>query len=282
MKSYSRENTAQRFVLNFLTILITFLIMVPVLWLVVLSLKSNTDILNSPLSLPTSLNLENYIQALNILPLASMYRNTIIIVIFTEIICLVVTFMGAFALTRLSYSSVRLQNGLYIFLLSGLMIPIYILLFPIYRINITLKLVNTYTSVILPLAAASISFNTLMFVGFLKDFPSEIEEAAIIDGCSLPGLCVNITLPLVKPILATVAIFNILYVWNEFPLEVTLIQKPSMRTISMGVSMFRGMYSIDYGGLVAGTLMILLPQLVFYGFFQKYIVEGMTAGALKG
>ena len=282
MKSYSRENTAQRFVLNFLTILITFLIMVPVLWLVVLSLKSNTDILNSPLSLPTSLNLENYIQALNILPLASMYRNTIIIVIFTEIICLVVTFMGAFALTRLSYSSVRLQNGLYIFLLSGLMIPIYILLFPIYRINITLKLVNTYTSVVLPLAAASISFNTLMFVGFLKDFPSEIEEAAIIDGCSLPGLCVNITLPLVKPILATVAIFNILYVWNEFPLEVTLIQKPSMRTISMGVSMFRGMYSIDYGGLVAGTLMILLPQLVFYGFFQKYIVEGMTAGALKG
>lgn len=121
-----------------------------------------------------------------------------------------------------------------------------------------------------------------MFVGFMKNFPSELEEAAIIDGCSLPGLCCKVTIPLLKPVLTTVTVFNLLYVWNEFPLEVTLIQKPAMRTISMGVSMFRGQYSIDYGGLVAGTLIILIPQLIFYGVFQKNLVEGITTGAVKG
>ena len=121
-----------------------------------------------------------------------------------------------------------------------------------------------------------------MFVGFLKGFSRDIEEAAIIDGCSLMKLCTYITIPLIKPVLATVTVFNVLYVWNEFPLEVTLIQNPAMRTISMGVSMFRGKYSIDYGGLVAGALLILVPQLIFYGFFQKYVVGGLTAGAVKG
>lgn len=98
----------------------------------------------------------------------------------------------------------------------------------------------------------------------------------------LMKLCTYITIPLIKPVLATVTVFNVLYVWNEFPLEVTLIQNPAMRTISMGVSMFRGKYSIDYGGLVAGALLILVPQLIFYGFFQKYVVGGLTAGAVKG
>lgn len=121
-----------------------------------------------------------------------------------------------------------------------------------------------------------------MFVGFLKSFPSELEEAAIIDGCRLPRLCWSVVIPLMKPILATVVVFNVLYVWNEFPLCVTLIQNPAMRTISMGVSMFRGAYSIDYSGLVAGTIIILIPQLIFYGVFQKYIVGGQTAGAVKG
>ena len=268
--------------LSAVTVLITAVLMIPFLWLVVLAFKTNTQIMNEPFALPESLNWDNFKNALAILPLGSMYKNTIIIVVFTQILCLVVTFMCSFALTRLKFRSRKLQNGIYLFLLSGLMIPTYILLFPIYRINIALKIVNKYLSVILPLAASSVSFNTLLFVGFLKGFSRDIEEAAIIDGCSLTKLCTYITIPLIKPVLATVTVFNVLYVWNEFPLEVTLIQNPAMRTISMGVSMFRGKYSIDYGGLVAGALLILVPQLIFYGFFQKSVVGGLTAGAVKG
>ena len=276
------KNKSINVFLTVLTVFITVIILIPFIWLVILSFKTNTQIMNEPFALPETFSLENYRTALDVLPLFSMYKNTFIIAAATEILCLFVTFMGAFALTRLEYKSKQLQNGIYLFLISGLMIPIYILLFPIYRINIELNLVGSYISVILPLAASSISFNILMFAGFMKGFPSDLEEAAIIDGCSLPRLCLKVTLPLLKPVLTTVAVFNLLYVWNEFPLEVTLIQDPAMRTISMGVSMFRGQYSIDYGGLVAGTLIILIPQLVFYGIFQKNLVEGITAGAVKG
>lgn len=268
--------------LTILTFCITFIMFIPFLWIIRMSFKTDSQILMEPFSLPKSWNLDNYKRALEVLPLLNMYKNTIIIAAGSECICLLTTFMSSFALTRLKFRSKRLQNGIYIFIISGLMIPTYILLFPIYRINVLLKLTGTYAAIIFPLAASSMSFNTLMFVGFLKSFPSELEEAAIIDGCSLPRLCWSVVVPLMKPIVATVAVFNILYVWNEFPLCVTLIQDASMRTISMGVSMFRGAYSIDYSGLVAGTILILIPQLVFYCIFQKYIVGGQTAGAVKG
>ena len=257
-------------ILNCIVVVITVMMIIPFLWIILMSFKTDSEILTTPFSLPEQFSLDNYKRALDILPLGSMYLNTMIIAFFSEEICLAATFMSSYGLTRLKYRSSKLQNGLYLYIISGLMIPTYILLFP------------TYTALILPLAASSISFNTLMFVGFLKSFPSELEEAAVIDGCGLIRLCWSVVMPLMKPIMATVVIFNVLYVWNEYPLSVTLIQDPAMRTISMVVSMFRGAYSIDYSGLVAGTIIILIPQLIFYGIFQKYIVGGQTAGAVKG
>lgn len=282
MKAFTSRARRLDRLLTGVTFLITFVMIIPFLWIILMSFKTDSQILTNPFSLPDGLNLENYRRALDILPLGSMYKNTIIIAVFSEIICLGATFMSSYGLTRLKYKNKKLQNGLYLYIISGLMIPTYILLFPIYRINVILKLTGTYTALILPLAASSMSFNTLMFVGFLKAFPSELEEAAIIDGCGLMRMCWSVVMPLMKPIMATVVVFNILYVWNEYPLSVTLIQNPAMRTISMVVSMFRGAYSIDYSGLVAGTIIILIPQLIFYGIFQKYIVGGQTAGAVKG
>lgn len=264
------------------TWLITLLVLVPFLWMLVLVFKTNTEILNTPFSLPASLNLENFTRALSVLPLGLMYKNTFFIALYTQVICLLFTFMSSYALTRLHFRSKALQNGLYLFLLCGLMIPTYILLFPIFRINILFRLVGTYTSVVLPLAASSVAFNTLMFVSYMKTFPKEVEEAALIDGCNIARLCTRVVLPLVKPVVITVTIFNVLYVWNEYPLEVTLIQNPAMRTLSMGISMFRLQYGVDYGGLIAGTLLILVPQVVFYIIFQKHVVGGLTAGAVKG
>ena len=257
-------------ILNCIVVVITVMMIIPFLWIILMSFKTDSEILTTPFSLPEQFSLDNYKRALDILPLGSMYLNTMIIAFFSEAICLAATFMSSYGLTRLKYRSSKLQNGLYLYIISGLMIPTYILLFPIYRINVILKLTGTYTALILPLAASSISFNTLMFVGFLKSFPSELEEAAVIDGCGLIRLCWSVVMPLMKPIMATVVIFNV------------LIQDPAMRTISMVVSMFRGAYSIDYSGLVAGTIIILIPQLIFYGIFQKYIVGGQTAGAVKG
>ena len=262
--------------------LITFVVMIPFLWMLLLSFKTNSEILNSPFALPESFSLQNYQKAIETLDILLMYKNTFIIAGITIIGQIIITFMSSFALSRMVFKSKKLKGGLNFYFLLGLAIPPFILLFPVYRLTIELGLMNTHASLILPYIATSISFNSLLFIGFLKGFPKEIEEAAIIDGCNLFSLCRNVVLPMIMPVVATIFIFNVLYVWNEFPFAVTLISDESLSTIPLGISEFKGRWSIDYGGIIAASILIMIPQLVFFGFFQKYIIEGMTAGAVKG
>jgi raffinose/stachyose/melibiose transport system permease protein len=261
---------------------ITFVVMVPFLWMLLLSFKTNSEILNSPFSLPESFSFRNYQKAIETLDILLMYKNTFIIAGITIVGQIIITFMSSFALSRMVFKSNKLKSGLNFYFLLGLAIPPFILLFPVYRLTIELGLMNTHASLVLPYIATSISFNSLLFIGFLKGFPKEIEEAAIIDGCNLFSLCRKVVLPMIMPVVATIFIFNILYVWNEFPFAVTLISDESLSTIPLGISEFKGRWSIDYGGIIAASILIMIPQLVFFGFFQKYIIEGMTAGAVKG
>lgn len=265
-----------------LTYGITLIIMVPFVWMLILSFHDNTTILSNPLSLPESFSFDNYIRAFETLNMGLLYKNTFIIAVISVFLGLVITFMSSYALSRLIFKRKKLSNGLYAFLILGLAIPPFILLFPVYRITIMLGIENTYLSLILPYIATTVSFNTLLFTGFLKDFPTEIEEAAVIDGCNLFTLCMKVVYPAVKPVVMTIFIFNILYVWNEFPFAVTLISDSSLNTIPLAISEFKGRYNIDYGGIVSASLLFIIPQLIFYGFFQKHIIGGMTAGAVKG
>ena len=263
-------------------IVITALTAFPFLWLFVLSFKTDTEILNSPFSLPESISFSNYERALHTLPLIKMFGNTLFVAVFALAISLVCTFMLSYAITRLQFKSKRLQNCLYLLFVAGLTIPPYIVIFPTYRMIVSMGLLGNRASLILPLAATTMALGVLLMVGFLRDFPKEIEEAAIIDGCNIYQMCTRVVLPVIKPVLATVIIFNVLYFWNEYPISSVLVNDPKMMTISLGASMFRGRYSMDYSGMIAATVIIIIPQLLFYLLFQKHIVEGMTAGAVKG
>ena len=265
-----------------MALMIGLIVVLPFFWLILLSFKTDTAILNEPFSLPAGLELDNYRRALKVLNLPLLYKNTGILVIFTQILGLAVTFMSSYCLSRMVFKYEKVRNGFYVFLLIGLTIPSYLLLFPLYRVTIMFHLQNTYLSLILPLTATSVSYNTLIFVGFLRDFPGEIEEAAIIDGCGLAHLCLRIVIPVIKPVFATLVVFNVIYVWNEYPLSVTLINDAAKMTVSLGASMFRSTYSMDYSGMVASAVLVIVPQLAFYILLQKYIIEGMTAGAVKG
>ncbi|MFS0777735.1 carbohydrate ABC transporter permease [Neobacillus sp. 3P2-tot-E-2] len=279
LKSKKRRSHLGGYILIYL---ITFVVMIPFLWMLLLSFKTNSEILNSPFSLPETLSFQNYQKAIETLDILLMYKNTFIIAGITIVGQIIITFMSSFALSRMVFKSKKLKSGLNFYFLLGLAIPPFILLFPVYRLTIELGLMNTHASLVLPYIATSISFNSLLFIGFLKGFPKEIEEAAIIDGCNLFSLCRKVVLPMIMPVVATIFIFNILYVWNEFPFAVTLISDESLSTIPLGISEFKGRWSIDYGGIIAASILIMIPQLVFFGFFQKYIIEGMTAGAVKG
>lgn len=269
------------YLLIFIVVLITLLMIFPFVWTIVMSFKTDTDIINAPLALPKVWNFDNYIRALKTLDIFAMYKNTFFIVIVTQIVSLVITFMSSFAICRMKFKNRRIKNLLYIYYLIGISVPVYILLFPIYRINIQLGVLDTPWSLILPYIAIKIPFNTLLFVGFMKGFPQELEEAAIIDGCNLVHLCTRVVVPILKPVIATVTVFNVIYNWNEFPFAVTFISSPANYTVSLATSMFKGAYSRDYSAMIAAAVLIMIPQLIFYALLQKQIIAGMTEGAVK-
>ena len=264
-----------------LMVLLAAAIVIPIIWLVFISMKQNSEILNDPLSLPSSLNFENYASALQTLDLFTLYKNTFFIALCALVVEIVITFSSAVGLTRLHFRRDSVRSGLQGFLQMGLAVSPFILLFPIYKINRFFGF-GQQLSLILPYIATSISFNTLLFTAYLRTIPKELDEAALMDGVNLWQLITKILVPIAKPVLATVIIFNLLYIWNEYPFASIMIEKPAYYTISRGIAAFQGQYNIDYGGLAAYSVMVLLPELIFYGIFQRHVVDGMTVGAVKG
>jgi raffinose/stachyose/melibiose transport system permease protein len=269
------------FLASIVAYLITFLILLPLLWIVLLSFQSDSQILSHPFSLST-FSFQNYLNVFATLPLIQMYGNTLLLAVVSVTIGTIISFMSSYALTRMVFKHSLVQSSLRFYLLAGLAVPVYILLFPVYQLNLLFGLYGTYLALIIPYIAVTIPFNTLLFTGFLRELPLDIEEAAIIDGSGLFRLCWNVVVPLMRPVIATVLIFNVVYVFNEFPFVSILINDPSMTTVSLAVSQFQGVYSVDYGGIMAAATIVVIPQLILYALFQKQVIAGLTGGAVKG
>lgn len=260
---------------------VTVVVMLPLAWIVLLSFQTGQAVSTSPLDL-SSLTVANYAHVFDTLPLARMYGNTILLAVTSVAIGVTTSYLASVALSIMVFKHRRWQSALRYYVLLGLAVPVYILLFPVYRLVLEIGLYGSYWSLILPYAAISIPFNTLLLTGFLRDVPQEIIDAAIVDGVGLPRLCWSVVLPIVRPVIATVLIFNVIYVFNEFPFVSILISDRSRSTLSLAVSQFQGQYSVDYGAMMAATVMILVPQLLIYVLFQRQVVAGMTLGAVKG
>lgn len=270
----------KKMAMNIGSALIMLLVVFPFAWMLLLSLKSNSEIMASPLSMPEHISLDNYRRAMQILNYGQLYGNTIFVCLTAIVLELTITFCSSFVIARMEFNN-AIRNLLYGFLILGLSISPFILLFPVYKINVFFGLTGK-AGLIPPYVATSISFNTLLLVGYLKSLPGEIDEAAVVDGCNIWQLMLKVILPMTKPVMATVVIFNVLYIWNEYPFASVMLRNVADYTLSMGASFFKGTYTVDYGGIIASSIMIIIPELIFYGIFQRNIVEGMTAGAVKG
>lgn len=261
--------------------LITLIVVFPLFWMVLLSFKTSSEIMSNPLAWPTAFNMDNFKNALKTLDFPRLYANTFEVCIVSLALELIITFCSSFVIARMEFKHPKLKQLLYGFLIMGLAVSPFILLFPVYKINAFMGLRGKW-ALVFPYVASSISFNTLLLTAYLKQLPAEIDEAAVIDGCNLWDLITKVIFPMAKPVIATVVIFNALYIWNEYPYASVMLRDVKDYTLSMGASFFKGNYTVDYGGIVASSLMIIIPELIFYGIFQKNIVEGMTAGAVKG
>lgn len=249
----------------------------PFIWVLLSSFKDNNEIYSNSFGFPKVVQWENYTQAWQGARVGSSFFNSLIVSLLSIIVLIIITAMGSYILIRVY------QSGfLSAYLSLGLMIPIHAMLIPSVIIFKHLHLQDNLISLILVYIATNTSFSLYIMKGFMEQIPKELDEAATIDGCDHAGIFFRIILPVAKPGLATVATLAFLNCWNDLLLGLVLISDPMKKTLSMSISALKGSYVTQYGLLCSGFVISIVPVVAIYLMFQKQVVQGMTAGAVKG
>lgn len=255
--------------------------LIPIFTVFLTSIKSTADFYKGGASLfklPENPQWGNFMAAWEKGRLGLYMKNGLIVCLIKVPLGIICSSLLAFALTRLK---IKYSRAIFVFVLIGMMLPLQIVLIPLNIAYSKLNLTNTYFCLFYSYIGFGIPLGTLIFRGFFKGIPADLDEAAYMDGCGNWKLYRSIIMPLAKPAIATVFIIDFLNTWNEFMVQSVLITKDSMKTVPFGLMSFFGEFSVDYGLLNAGVLMSIVPVLVVYLAFQKYFVNGM-AGAVKG
>lgn len=252
--------------------------MLPVLLIIVNAFKPNGEILTSFISLPKSLYLDNFTEAMQLMDFWTVFRNTMFITVSTVLLGGAVSFMGAYGISHLPKKA---GNGLYNLYVVGQIVPSHAVMIAISILSTKLGLTNTHFGLILFYSGFYVSFGVMTYVGFLKSVPRELEEAAAIDGAGPFRTMVQIILPLVKATTVTIGILFFLWTWNDLLLPNILISDANLRTITVNLYMFKSTTNAQWNLLIAGLTVSMVPIVIIYILGQKYITSGLTAGAVK-
>ncbi|MFP7761953.1 carbohydrate ABC transporter permease [Marisediminicola sp. LYQ134] len=253
---------------------------VPIVFMLFTSLKSEADIFGTPAFVPPwSPEWGNYTEALERGNLLVAGGNSLIIAIIKVPVGLFISAAAAFALARLRFKRQRLLMGV---IAMGAMVPIQVAIAPLFQVISSLDLLSTHVGVILPYIAFGLPYQTFILYGFFRAIPEEIDESARLDGASNWRLFWQIILPLSKPALAALFILDFVSTWNEYSIALALLQSQDSWTIPLAIQGFQSQFTSSYGPLNAFTIMSVLPVLIVYLMFQRYFVEGAFAGAVKG
>ncbi|MFD0590125.1 carbohydrate ABC transporter permease [Paenibacillus sp. GCM10027627] len=256
-------------------------VLAPFVFVVFSSLKDNNiDIAENPFGLPTKFVYQNYVDAWVSAKINKYFFNSAYLSLTSGVAGVILAAGTAFALTRMRL--LRTSKVLYQVVLIGMLIPSNVLFIAQYILVSDLGLLNTHWSLFLPYTAGSLPISVLLIAAFMKAIPNELEEAAIVDGLGAIGLFTRIILPVTVPALVTVFIVNFLGVWNEYLLSNFFISKDALRTLPTGMVGFRDAYQTNYAYICTGIVFSVLPVLVLYAFLQEKIIEGITAGSVKG
>ena len=213
-----------------LMLVLVIIVLVPIIWVFIMSLKSNIEIVNFPFSLPNPPKFSNYIQAWRTASFPRLIYNTFALALGTITLGTFLCTLSSFALARFRTHR-RLQHAFYVFFISGLFLPVYVLFVPIFIINSKLGFINSYAGLMFPYVGGCVSMNSLIMVGYIRNIPSSLEEAAAIDGCGVIRILFNVFVPIMQPVLATCLLLHFIGVWNEFPLASIMIQSSYKYTV---------------------------------------------------
>lgn len=250
----------------------------PFYLLIVNTFKTMPEITASPLSWPEAFRFDAYVRAWNQASLGAYYKNSIILSVVSVALSVTVASLAAYAFSRLRFPG---KQPLFFLMLAGVMLPLQVALVPLYRLLNSLGLMSSYQGMIALYVAFTVPFGVFTLTGFYKSIPVEIEEAARIDGCGWFQSYWRIVIPLAAPGLVTMVILEFIWFWNEYLVALTMIQKEAMRTVMLGVMVMANTFQLDFSLLTAGIVIAVVPPILVYIFFQKYLIRGLTAGALK-
>lgn len=245
------------------------------------SFKTSAEIYADILAFPTHLHWENYRNALVNAQMYHYLLNSIIIVGSTLVVLTIICSMAAYVLARYAFKGKQVLVTSIVF---GMSIPDLLLLIPLYSMVSKMGLLDTRFSLILVYIALCIPFTVYVLMGYYSSLPNEVREAAIVDGCSEHRTFWKIMFPLSKPGLFAVASFNFVWMWNEYLLAMVFTSSKENRTMALGMYALQNSmtFTIDYGALFAGIVLMLIPAAIIFIFFHKYIISGVTLGAVKG
>lgn len=264
-----------------ITALITLgslVILFPLYMTVSIALKNPEEMAQSIFALPTGLHFDNFTRAIEATNFFSAFKNSFVITLFSVSFVLLTNSLVSYAVARnLNH---KFFKGLYFYFISAMFIPFQIIMLPVVKLTTDLRM-NNIPGLIILYIVYGLAFNIFVYVGYIRSIPLELEEAATVDGATTYGTFWRIIFPLLAPINATVAILSCLSTWNDFMLPLIILSKPESYTLPLVQYVFQGQFSTDFNLAFASYLLALAPMVIVYIFAQKWIINGITQGAVK-
>lgn len=267
------------FGLEILGILLAVLFLVPFYFVIVNSMKSFGEILINSANLPTSLNFMNYTKVWSIMKFPQVFMNSLLVTVFSNIGLVIISSMAAYRLVR---SPSKFNNLIFLAFVAAMVIPFQSIMIPLVRVGSQIGIMDSIPGLVICYFGFGVSLNVFLYHGFIKSIPIEVEESARVDGCSPYGVFWKIVFPLLKPMTVTVVLLNSLWIWNDFLLPMLVLSSPDLRTIPLATFSFFGQYTKQWDLALAALVLGVLPIVIFFLAMQKHIIEGITAGSVKG
>jgi N-acetylglucosamine transport system permease protein len=255
-------------------------VIVPFLWVVLSSFKTSKEILASPFSLPAHWQFDNYAHAWTDAGIRQFFVNTVIVVGAALVLVMLLGAMCAYVLARFTFPGARF---IYYLMLAGLTIPIFLAIVPLFFVLKNIGLINTLPGLIMVYVAFALPFTVFFLYAFFKTLPDDVYEAALIDGAGEWRTFFRVMLPMARPGMAAVAIFNFLGLWNQFLLPVALNTDQSRYVLTQGMASFASQagYSVDFGALFAAVVITVVPVLIVYVIFQRRLQGSVSQGTFR-
>lgn len=263
-----------------LLVLFFMFMFLPIFWMILTSFKPVDEIVTMPIKyIPDKFTFVNYIKLFKGTEFPTYFKNSMIVSLSCAIFTSIVAIFAGYSLARFKFKGKTIT--LFMFL-STQMVPIVVIIIPLFLIFAKINLVNTLEGLTLIYIVLNIPFCTLMIRGFFERIPRALEEAAMIDGCSRVGSLIRIILPVMLPGIVATFVFAFIAAWNELFFSIMFINTESIKTLPVGINSFIGKYEIDWGSMSAAAVLALIPVFVMFGMIQKYLVQGLTSGSVKG